>query len=57
VLHLRHYLQRHLRTGLAREIRKLAAVVKQRLISPGLVAGVLRAMRVDVDLRERALAE
>ena len=36
VLHLRHYLERHIHARLACKIRQLAAVVDQRLISPGL---------------------
>jgi len=36
VLHLRHYLKRHIHARLACEIRQLAAVVEQRLNSPRL---------------------
>ena len=36
MLHLRHYLERHIHARLACKIRQLAAVVEQRLIGPGL---------------------
>ena len=57
VLHLRHYLEPHIHARLACNICQLAAVVEQRLISPGLNIDRREPLEVSMQrVGERVLA-